>query len=350
MISAISHKFGSEVLDDIAQMAPRHATNPLDKVAGLFFILFGDQLFRNRTAVRIPKYDESKTEEEAWGHLLHAGLGIQGLDGYSLTGDMATQLIGSFPHDSSSEHWFPSWKSVLTWPTPVKPNYPSRRRYDISTIPPKFDLSIPVMNGRLYKSFEIRRVNKSPYHDIDLYSLGGSCNAFNVSRLPNGTLTSFIQLTPVGKSDANIETIVEHTLRDRIQSSMQYVILLIGALKAAPVHNYFDLGWGDQGVGYTLEFSMDTARYLVCQDITVLRPTQGPYHRTYLKVLNCFQCTVDPKRQLPRRGEFSPSRESRLFENKQAVVHEANRLLYAIERAAALVGSDITESDMIYLE
>jgi len=91
---------GCSVYELVQQMAKRHATQPTDKVAGLFYLLRTTQL---------PTYDASISDVDAWArcfHVLPFERKIEILFDFPYTGDGAG-------HDSQ---WFPTWRQLMEWP------------------------------------------------------------------------------------------------------------------------------------------------------------------------------------------------------------------------------------------
>jgi len=77
------------------EMARRCASQPTDKVAGLFYLLHTTQL---------PTYDELISDETAWKKCFHV-----------LPFRRKLEILCDFPH-RGPEHWYPSWKQLMTWP------------------------------------------------------------------------------------------------------------------------------------------------------------------------------------------------------------------------------------------
>ena len=87
---------GCDVYDLAREMARRHATQPLDKLSGLFYLL--------RTT-KLPCYDEKLTTEDVWRQCFHL-----------LPGPRNIEILHNFPYRGSDEQWFPTWAQMLDWP------------------------------------------------------------------------------------------------------------------------------------------------------------------------------------------------------------------------------------------
>ena len=88
---------GCEIYELAREMAKRHATQPLDKLSGLFYLL--------RTT-KLPCYDEQKDSEVIWRQCFHL-----------LPLERKAEILSEFPYRGSDEQWFPTWSQVLDWPT-----------------------------------------------------------------------------------------------------------------------------------------------------------------------------------------------------------------------------------------
>ena len=87
---------GCELYELAREMSRRHATQPVDKLAGLFYLL--------RTT-KLPCYDAKKTSEDIWKQCF-----------YLLPLEQKAQILFTFPYRASEEQWFPTWAQVLDWP------------------------------------------------------------------------------------------------------------------------------------------------------------------------------------------------------------------------------------------
>ena len=87
---------GCEVYELAWEMTKRHASQPVDKLSGLLYLL--------RTT-KLPCYDQKMTSEDFWRqsfHLLPAGQKIE--------------ILFNFPYRGSDQQWFPTWAQMLDWP------------------------------------------------------------------------------------------------------------------------------------------------------------------------------------------------------------------------------------------
>ncbi|KAK0483099.1 hypothetical protein EDD18DRAFT_1362072 [Armillaria luteobubalina] len=91
-MQAIFHAFGRP--SALSEMQKRVSTNPVDKVAGLAYLLQSD---------RIPAYYEARSEEDAWTALvdvMHPVFRVELFFRYPKPGD-------------GNKHWRPSWRQVM---------------------------------------------------------------------------------------------------------------------------------------------------------------------------------------------------------------------------------------------
>lgn len=77
-------------------MIKRHASQPLDKLSGLFYLL--------RTT-KLPCYDDKMDSEDIWKQCFHL-----------LPTERKAEILFDFPYRGSQEQWFPTWAQVLDWP------------------------------------------------------------------------------------------------------------------------------------------------------------------------------------------------------------------------------------------
>jgi hypothetical protein len=77
------------------EMARRCASQPTDKVAGLFYLLHTTQL---------PTYDGLISDETAWENCF-----------YVLPFRRKFEILFDFPY-RGPDHWYPSWKQLMEWP------------------------------------------------------------------------------------------------------------------------------------------------------------------------------------------------------------------------------------------
>ncbi|KAK0495069.1 hypothetical protein EDD18DRAFT_1355074 [Armillaria luteobubalina] len=79
----------------LSEMQKRVSTNPVDKVAGLAYLLRSD---------RIPAYYEARSEEDAWTALVDAVLD-----------EFRAELLFRYPKPGNgNKRWRPSWRQVMT--------------------------------------------------------------------------------------------------------------------------------------------------------------------------------------------------------------------------------------------
>ncbi|KAK0439958.1 uncharacterized protein EV420DRAFT_1769361 [Desarmillaria tabescens] len=96
-LQSLKYVRGWNVLDILLEMQNRVSTKPLDKVAGLVYLLFQKS---------IPIYDETQSEEEAWDLLVDVMAMRHHRD-----------LLFFYPEPGNGHrHWQPSWKQVMTMP------------------------------------------------------------------------------------------------------------------------------------------------------------------------------------------------------------------------------------------
>ena len=123
---------GCEVYELAQEMTKRHASHPVDKISGLFYLL--------RTT-KLPCYDAHMTGEEFWKrcfHLLPVERKVEMLFGFPYRGKVPQEKDpqGKDPQEKDPQEkdpqekdpqgkdpqgeanqWFPTWKQVLAWPT-----------------------------------------------------------------------------------------------------------------------------------------------------------------------------------------------------------------------------------------
>jgi len=92
---------GCSVYKLVKQMTNRYATQPTDKVAGLFYLL--------RTA-QLPTYGAGISDRDAWA---------QGF--YVLPFERKIEILFDFPyggddHPNHGRQWFPAWSQLMQWP------------------------------------------------------------------------------------------------------------------------------------------------------------------------------------------------------------------------------------------
>ena len=94
---------GCTVYGLVKQMAKRHSTQPMDKVAGLLYLL--------RTT-ELPTYDAGVSDEDAWARCFHV-----------LPFARRIEILFDFPYraipatiETGSNRWFPAWRQLMEWP------------------------------------------------------------------------------------------------------------------------------------------------------------------------------------------------------------------------------------------
>jgi len=91
---------GCSVYELAQQMAKRYATQPADKVAGLFYLLRTTQL---------PTYDAGISDMDAWARCFHV-----------LPFERKIEILFDFPYAGDSNghecQWFPTWRQLMDWP------------------------------------------------------------------------------------------------------------------------------------------------------------------------------------------------------------------------------------------
>ena len=97
LATQVDGPYGCEIYELAREMAMRHATEPLDKLSGLFYLLGTTEL---------PCYDEHKTSEDIWRQCFHL-----------LPLERKVEVLFDFPYRGSDEQWLPTWAQVLAWPT-----------------------------------------------------------------------------------------------------------------------------------------------------------------------------------------------------------------------------------------
>ena len=100
LAAQVDSSCGCEVYELAREMTKRHASQPIDKISGLFYLL--------RTT-KLPCYDSQMTSEdfceEFWRQcftLLPAG--------------RKAEILFDFPYRGLDKQWFPTWGQLLDWP------------------------------------------------------------------------------------------------------------------------------------------------------------------------------------------------------------------------------------------
>ena len=97
LAAQVDSRHGCDLYDLAREMSRRHASQPVDKVSGLFYLL--------RTT-KLPCYDANRTCENIWKECFRL-----------LPPQQKAEILLDFPYRGSEEQWFPSWAQVLDWPT-----------------------------------------------------------------------------------------------------------------------------------------------------------------------------------------------------------------------------------------
>jgi len=87
---------GCNVYELVREMSKRCASHPLDKVAGLFYLLRTTQL---------PTYDAAIDEESAWRQCFHV-----------LPFGRKLEILFDCPFRGKEKQWFPTWRQMMEWP------------------------------------------------------------------------------------------------------------------------------------------------------------------------------------------------------------------------------------------
>ena len=96
LAAQVDSRHGCDLYDLAREMSRRHASQPVDKVSGLFYLL--------RT-IKLPCYDANRTCEDIWTQCFRL-----------LPTEQKAEILLDFPYRGSEEQWFPSWAQVLDWP------------------------------------------------------------------------------------------------------------------------------------------------------------------------------------------------------------------------------------------
>ena len=96
LATEVDSAYGCEVYKLAREMTKRHASHPVDKLSGLFYLL--------RTT-ELPCYDEQMTSEDFWSQCFHL-----------LPPRQKGEILFNFPYRGSEDQWFPTWSQMLDWP------------------------------------------------------------------------------------------------------------------------------------------------------------------------------------------------------------------------------------------
>ena len=96
LAAQVDSPHGCEVYELVREMSRRHASQSVDKISGLFYLL--------RTT-KLPCYDEKMTSDDFWRHCFHL-----------LPVERKAEILFDFPYRGSDKQWFPTWAQMLDWP------------------------------------------------------------------------------------------------------------------------------------------------------------------------------------------------------------------------------------------
>ena len=88
---------GCEVYELAREMTKRHASKPVDKLSGLFYLLH---------TTKLPCYGKKMTSEGFWKQCFHL-----------LPVEQKAEILFDFLYRGSDKQWFPTWAQVLDWPS-----------------------------------------------------------------------------------------------------------------------------------------------------------------------------------------------------------------------------------------
>lgn len=92
----IEEKGHAEIYRVVKEMQRRSASNSLDRLCGLFYLL--------RT-IELPTYTQNTSTEDAWKGCFHV-----------LPEQTKLEIFFDFPSGGTDSRWFPSWEQLLDWP------------------------------------------------------------------------------------------------------------------------------------------------------------------------------------------------------------------------------------------
>ena len=96
LAAQVDSEDGCEVYELMREMIKRHASQPLDKLSGLFYLL---------GTTKLPCYDDKMTSEDIWRQCFHL-----------LPLKRKAEILFDFPYRGTDDHWFPTWAQMLSWP------------------------------------------------------------------------------------------------------------------------------------------------------------------------------------------------------------------------------------------
>ena len=154
LAAQVDGPYGCELYELAREMSRRHATQPVDKLAGLFYLL--------RTT-KLPCYDANKTGEDIWRQCF-----------YLLPPEQKAQILFNFPHRASEEQWFPTWAQVLDWPV-RDPEYDHTRSWIesglIKTIREEVTVPLFISNIRTISDTTLIKTNHPGEYKIKINNL-----------------------------------------------------------------------------------------------------------------------------------------------------------------------------------
>ena len=106
LAAQVDSQYGCEVYELAREMSRRHASQPVDKLSGLFYLLH---------TTKLPCYDAKRTSEDFWRECFRF-----------LPSERKAEILLSFPYRGSDEQWFPTWAQILDWPV-RDPDYDHKR-------------------------------------------------------------------------------------------------------------------------------------------------------------------------------------------------------------------------------
>ena len=114
LAAQVDSPHGCEIYELAREMTRRYASQPVDKISGLFYLL--------RTT-KLPCYDAQMTSEDFWRQCFHL-----------LPAERKAEVLFDFPSRGSDEQWFPTWAQVLAWPM-RNPAYDHLRPQSLPDLP-----------------------------------------------------------------------------------------------------------------------------------------------------------------------------------------------------------------------
>ena len=204
-------------IEAVWEMQHRCASNPLDKVAGLFFFLFNQRCQGDFVSAKpcdtVPTYIPSETPSYAWNRLVKTAARIEEDDEEELM-SFGVQLLKIFPHPSA-EHWFPSWAQVMQYPDV------SIQEHQLEDgVQPERECSLHINVGRLYKGCDIRWDSETKYYfatapgpdgvDLEVKLFSSTGKHFSGNEIKAGYSYVIIDITPSKMKDLENSRIYAH--------------------------------------------------------------------------------------------------------------------------------------------